>query len=86
MKKNNNQEAIDLCKKMKTLERRAFAIAGQMAGLRHRIEEVCIHNEVEIKHEFHAGGYLDKSEYIDKIVCKICGKIIKETKTIGGFY
>jgi hypothetical protein len=64
-----NQEALDLQKKMKILTRRAFAIHGQMAGLRHKIEEVCIHNEIEKRPEH-------KDEYISKDVCKTCGKVI----------
>ena len=65
-----NQEAIDLQKKMKALTRRAFAIHGQMAGLKLKIEEVCIHNEIETK-PYHVGGYISKD------VCKTCGKEIR---------
>ena len=73
MKKNKtpspNQEALDLQKKMKALTRRAFTIHGQMVGLKHKIEEVCIHNEIEKKPD-HIG------EYISKDVCKTCSKVI----------
>lgn len=74
MKKNKipsaNQEALDLQKKMKVLTRRAFAIHGQMAGLKLKIEEVCIHNEIETKRPRYS------REYISKDVCKTCGKEI----------
>ena len=73
MKKNKipspNQEALDLQKKMKALTRRAFAIHGQMAGLKIKIQEVCIHNEIERNKEY-------LGEYISKDVCKTCGKVI----------
>ena len=80
-----NQEALKLKKEIKKLECRADILYGKASNLSHRLQEICIHDDSELKHAYEAGGYLERSVYINRIVCKVCGKVIKEERITGSF-
>ncbi len=80
-----NQEAIKLIKESKKLEEKAANLYGKASYLRRQAELVCIHNQTELKYDYQSGSYLDRAVYIKKVVCEICGKVLDEERTIGGY-
>lgn len=82
---NPNQEALDVKKEIEKLDRKIMKLEFAKAGSLRKLVAVCIHNEIDKKYEYEPGGYLDRCKYINKIVCKTCGKVIEEEVTIGGF-
>lgn len=86
MKKSDpNQEALDLKKEIEKLDRKIMTLEFARAGSRRRLELICIHNETEKKYEYIGGGYLDRCKYVNKIVCKVCGKVLLEDIKLGGY-
>jgi hypothetical protein len=80
-----NKEAILLSKEIKRLEKRsnkAFQILCEKSA---ELQQICIHNETEIKLSYQEGGYYERCKYVNTTVCKICGKEIKREETLGGF-
>lgn len=80
-----NQATIKLIKESKKLEEKAANLYGKASYLRRQAELVCIHNQTEPKYEYQSGSYLDRAVYINKIVCKVCGKVLDEERTIGRY-
>ena len=80
-----NQDALNLKKEAEKLMKRADKIYGQAYEKINQMEEICIHDETEKKYDYIPGGYLDRCEYINRIVCTVCGKVLDEQKTYGGF-
>jgi hypothetical protein len=87
--KKTNDEALGYQKEIKRLQKRIdkylAPLNKQIRDLDEKLHLVCIHNETEEKHEYESGSYYDKCKYIDKTVCKVCGKVINEEVTYGGF-
>jgi hypothetical protein len=87
--KKPNQEALDLLKEINRLEMRIIKycspIDAKISDLQEKLHLVCIHDETEMKHEYEEGGYFNRCKYIDRVTCKVCGKIITEKITFGGF-
>lgn len=80
-----NQEALNLKKEIAKVDRKISSLNVQFVCLHHQLRDVCIHDDTELKHEYQAGGYLERSVYINKVVCKVCGKVIKEERITGSF-
>ena len=84
-----NEEALKCKKEIARLEMRMIKycapIESKIRDLEEELSRTCIHNETEKKHEYEAGGYLDRCKYINKVVCKVCGNIISEDVELGGF-
>lgn len=80
-----NQEALKLKKQIEKIECKADILYGKASNLSHHLQEICIHDDTELKHDYEPGGYLERSVYINKVVCKVCGKVIKEERIIGSF-
>lgn len=81
-----NDEALKLKKEIEKLDKKITTLQFAKAGSQRRLELICSHNDLEWKYEFHEGGYLDQSEYISKLVCKVCGKVLKQERKPGGFF
>lgn len=84
-KQHPNHEALKLKKQIERLENRASLLYGEASHLKYQMIDVCIHDETEEKYEYQPGGYLDREVYINKIVCKVCGKVLEEERKTGGF-
>lgn len=84
-KPNPNKEAIRIKRNILKLEAKVLTYFGQAEELNRQLQNVSIHNETEKKYEYEPGGYLDREVFINKIVCKVCGKVIYEERTTGGF-
>ena len=80
-----NEEALKLKKQIHRLDMKEAKLSAERYGLIRQMELVCIHNDIEKKYKYEAGGYLDRCKYINKIVCKTCGKVISEDIQLGGF-
>lgn len=80
-----NEEAINIKKEIARLQKRADKLLGEISNKRDKMKKVCVHNESEMKYNYEPGGYLDRSKYINSLTCKVCGKVIDEKVTIGGF-
>jgi hypothetical protein len=80
-----NEEALKLKKDVDRLKEKSSKLNEEIFYKIRQLELVCIHNETEKKCEYKPGGYLDKSQYINKIVCKLCGKVIDIDVKIGSF-
>jgi hypothetical protein len=86
MKKSDpNQEALNLKKEIEKLDKKIMTLEFARAGSIERLGLICIHNETEKKYEYFGGGYLDRCKYVNKIVCKVCGKVLIEDVKIGSF-
>jgi hypothetical protein len=86
---NKNNKAIILFNEIKNLEKERDNIIDKLdkkIDLKYnKLKKICICNETEKQEEYIEGSYLNKSQYIIKIVCKVCGKILnKEIKE--GYY
>ena len=84
-----NDEALKCQKEIKRLQNR---IDKYLAPLNKKIRDLdeklhltCIHNETEKKYEYESGSYYDQCKYINKVVCKVCGKVISRDVTYGGY-
>jgi hypothetical protein len=80
-----NQEAINLKKEIEKIRIKADILYGKTYEMSNRLEEICLHDDTELKHEYERGGYLERAVYINKVVCKVCGKVINEERIIGSF-
>jgi hypothetical protein len=84
-----NDEALGYQKEIKRLQRRIdkyiAPLNKKIRDLDEKLHLTCIHNDTERKDEYESGSYYDQCKYITKIVCKVCGKVIKEDVTYGGF-
>jgi hypothetical protein len=80
-----NQEALNVKKEIEKIDKKIMRLEFARAGSIRKLETVCIHDETEKKYEHQSGGYLDRSKYINKVVCEICGKVLEEKITIGEF-
>lgn len=80
-----NGEALALRKEIDRLTRRKDKISKEIYSKKASMQDVCIHNETEVKDSYVPGGYLDREQFIKTTVCIICGKEIKEDITYGGF-
>lgn len=84
-----NAEALGYQKEIKRLQKRIdkylAPLNKKIYDLDEKLHLTCIHNETEKKDEYEEGSYYDRCKYIHKTVCKICGKVIKEDITYGGF-
>lgn len=80
-----NQEAIKLKKEIEKIECKAVLLYGKASSLSRHLQDICIHDDTELKHEYQAGGYLERAVYINKVVCKVCGKVINEERITGSF-
>jgi len=80
-----NEDALNLKREIDRLTKRRDKLSGEISYKSTQLELICIHNETEIQYAYEAGGYLERSRYINKTVCKICGKIIHTDIKIGGF-
>lgn len=82
---NPNINAIKLIKQANKLESQAQILYGKATHFRIEAELVCIHNETEPKYEYEPGGYYDREVYINKVICKVCGKVLEEERKLGGY-
>jgi hypothetical protein len=82
---NPNQEALNLQKQINCLKEKESKLYVERIHLTRQMELLCIHNETEKQHDYIPGGYLDREQFINKVVCKICGKVITEEITTGYF-
>jgi hypothetical protein len=80
-----NQEALTLKKEINRFEKRRDKLSSEISFKSRQLELICIHNDIEIKDDYVSGGYLEHRQYIKRKVCKICGKILDEKITYGGF-
>jgi hypothetical protein len=80
-----NEEALKIVKEIEKLDKKIMTLEFAKAGKQARLKLICIHDDIEWKYEFSEGGYLDPSEYISKLICKTCGKVLKEIRKPGGF-
>jgi hypothetical protein len=80
-----NQEALNLKKVINRLTKRYDKLGGEISFKFRQLELICIHNDTEIKDDYVPGGYLNRCEYIKRKVCKVCGKVLNEDITYGGF-
>jgi len=82
---NENSEALILLDKIKKLESKYFKLRNNLEIERTKLQEICIHNETEKNEDYISGGYLDRAEYITRIICKTCGKMLDKQIKYGGF-
>jgi hypothetical protein len=75
----NILKQIERCKKKRSI------LNGEINKLEQTLIEICNHSNQTIKREYIEGGYLDRSEYITKVKCEVCGEIL-DTKTEYGNY
>jgi hypothetical protein len=80
-----NGDALKLKKEIAKLDKKIMTLEFARAGSKRRLEAICIHNDLERRSEYQPGGYLDKSKYIHKIICTVCGKVLQEKVEIGSF-
>jgi acetyl-CoA carboxylase alpha subunit len=80
-----NEKALKLKKEIDRLEKRRDKLNNEIYTKIQEMEDICVHNDIEWKYEYHEGGYLDLSEYVSKLVCKICGRVLKKEIKKGGF-
>jgi hypothetical protein len=81
-----NDEALKLKKEIEKLNKKIITLQFAKACSERRLELICIHDDLDWKYEFSGGGYLERSEYISKLVCNVCGKVCKEVRKSGGFF
>ena len=80
-----NQKAIDLRKKLLRLENRSKKLSIEINDVRQEMLLACTHPDVKREHDYIPGGYYDRCVYINKDICKFCGKLINEERTLGGY-
>lgn len=82
---NENGEALALRDRINVLRRRREKLDKEIVEKTAEFQRVCTHNEVEVKDSYVPGGYLDREQFIKTLICKICGKELKEEINYGGF-
>ena len=82
-----NGEALVLRNALNRLRRRREKINKEIEEKTAEFHRVCIHppDEIEVKDSYIDGSYYDKCQYIKKYYCKICGKLVDEEVTFGGY-
>ena len=81
----DNHKAISLKKEIAKLELKRDKLQSFIFNEKEKLQNICLHNETYEKHEFFEGSYYDKSEYINKMICEVCGKVMSENKSYGGY-
>lgn len=84
-KQHPNQEAINLKKEIAKIRMKADILYGEADAKYRQMQSICLHDETEEKPDYVPGGYLDREQFIKRIVCKACGKVLMEKITTGGF-
>ena len=80
-----NAEALTLRDEIHRISVRRDKLNMQLVEKRDKMQNVCIHNETEVKDSYVSGGYLDREQFIKTTICKTCGKHLKEDIVYGGF-
>ena len=82
-----NGQALVLRDRLNTLRRRCEKINKEIEEKTAEFHRVCIHppDKVEVKDSYVDGSYYDKCQYIKKYYCTVCGKLIDEQVTYGGY-
>lgn len=78
-------EALNICRVISRLERRRDKLNKEIHYNKDVLKLICKHFETEKKEEYIEGSYYDRSEYITKKVCKICGTELSKSSTSGGY-
>jgi len=88
MEKDNkieNGEAIAIYRELQRLKHRVEKLNKEIRDKTEEMHVACIHNDTEVKDSYIEGGYLDRSQYIKTLVCKLCGKELDKVITTGGY-
>lgn len=79
------EELIVLIKDLNVTTKNRDKLNRKIQLIIQRIKDICPHDEIEHKITVISGSYLDKRQYTHKYECKLCGKLVKEEVTYGGF-
>lgn len=80
-----NAQALIINDEINRLRRRYDKLTDEICQLTKELNQVCIHDETEVKYDFIDGSYYDRKQYITKTVCKICGKELDIKVKYGGY-
>lgn len=80
-----SDDVKNILRQIERRKKKRSILNGEIIRLEQTLIEVCDHSNQTIKREYIEGGYLDRSEYITKVKCEVCGKIL-DTKTEYGNY
>ena len=83
--KQENGEALIIKKKIDNLYKKQHKLQLEINENNKKLQEICLHNDTEIKYSHIEGGYLDREQYITRLYCKICGTMLDEIIKLGGF-
>lgn len=75
----------EITKETSKLRKKFDELSTKISLLDKRLREVCKHNLTETKTEYVEGSYYNKSEYITKQLCRVCGKELSRKVELGNY-
>lgn len=79
------RKELDLLDEINKAEELASKYIKELDGKRKELTDVCSHTNTKVEEKYIPGGYLEREEYIKRLVCTTCGKQLDEKREQGSF-
>jgi hypothetical protein len=80
-----NEKAILLKKEITRIVKRRDKLSDDLVLKMSELEKCCLHNDSRYEDDYESGSYYDKSKFIKKEICNVCGKELNKTVTTGNY-